>query len=57
MLEAFEVVRDMDKPDWRCHQLKGSRSELWTVTVSGNWRLTFSFKEGDAHIVNYEDYH
>ena len=57
MLEASEVVRDMDKPGWRCHQLKGSRSELWAVTVSGNWRLTFSFKEGDAHIVNYEDYH
>jgi proteic killer suppression protein len=47
----------MDKPGWRLHQLKGSRSELWAVIVSGNWRLTFLFKEGDAHTVNYEDYH
>jgi len=57
MLEASEVVQDMDKPGWRLHQLKGKRSELWAITVSDNWRLTFSFKEGDAHIVNYEDYH
>ena len=57
MLEAAEVVQDMDKPGWSLHQLKGSRSELWAVAVSGDWRLTFLFKNGDAHAVNYEDYH
>ncbi|EMO8322099.1 Killer protein, partial [Escherichia coli] len=26
-------------------------------TVSGNWRITFEFRNGDAYILNYEDYH
>jgi proteic killer suppression protein len=25
--------------------------------VNGNWRMTFIFDDGDAYIVNYEDYH
>jgi toxin HigB-1 len=34
------------------------KSELrWAVSVSGNWRITFKFKNGDAYDVNYEDYH
>lgn len=27
------------------------------ITVNGNWRLTFEFGDGHAHIVDYEDYH
>ena len=57
MLEAAEVVQDMDKPGWRLHKLKGKRSRIWAVDVSGNWRLTFRFEDGNAHLVNYEDYH
>ncbi|MFA6302019.1 MAG: type II toxin-antitoxin system RelE/ParE family toxin [Legionella sp.] len=30
---------------------------MWSITVNGNWRITFEFKNGDAYIVNYEDYH
>ncbi|MEK6527637.1 MAG: type II toxin-antitoxin system RelE/ParE family toxin [Nitrospirota bacterium] len=25
--------------------------------VSGNWRIVFSYKDGDAYNVNYIDYH
>ena len=57
MLEAAETVADMDKPGWRLHPLKGSQRGRWSVRVSGNWRLTFEFSNGDAHGVNYEDYH
>ncbi len=28
-----------------------------TITISGNWHVTFEFIDGDAYIVNYEDYH
>ncbi|MGV6989820.1 hypothetical protein ACWA5Z_13185 [Testudinibacter sp. P80/BLE/0925] len=27
------------------------------MTVSGNWRITFEFKQGHAYILDYEDYH
>ena len=39
------------------HELKGSRKGIWSVTVQANWRVTFRFVDGDAEVVNYEDYH
>ena len=57
MLNVAEIISDMDKPGWQLHQLKGNRKHTWSIKVSGNWRLTFQFENGDAYIVNYEDYH
>jgi proteic killer suppression protein len=48
---------DMDLPGLFLHQLKGNRKEIWSVRVSGNWRVTFRFRGQNAEIVNYEDYH
>jgi proteic killer suppression protein len=31
--------------------------ERWSVHVNGNWRVTFSFLDGDAADLDYEDYH
>lgn len=56
-LHAAAVVEDMDKPGYRLHELKGNRKGLWAIDVSGNWRIVFKFEEGDAYVVNYEDYH
>ncbi|MBT4161709.1 MAG: Killer protein [Gammaproteobacteria bacterium] len=57
MLDASVEVDDMNKPGWNLHQLKGRKAGIWSIKVSGNWRLTFAFEDGDAYIVNYEDYH
>lgn len=48
---------DMNVAGWRLHQLKGSLRGHWSVCVSGNWRLTFMFVDGDAILVDYQDYH
>jgi toxin HigB-1 len=48
---------DMNLPGWALHPLKGRLSEHWSVSVSGNWRLTFKFENGDAILVDYQDYH
>jgi toxin HigB-1 len=56
-LDQAESPNDMDLPGLRLHKLKGSRNNIWSVTVSGNWRVTFRFIGRDAEIVNYEDYH
>jgi proteic killer suppression protein len=47
----------MNGPGWAFHPLKGSLEGHWSVKVSGNWRLTFRFKNGDAEVVDYQDYH
>lgn len=56
-LHAATGVRDMDLPGLRLHELSGNRDGTWSVMVSGNWRVTFRFVDGDAEVVNYEDYH
>jgi len=56
-LDTAMGVEDMDVPGFRLHPLKGQRKGLWSIWVSGSWRLTFEFREGNAYIVNYEDYH
>jgi proteic killer suppression protein len=56
-LNAATDIKDMDLPGLRLHKLSGKRRNIWSVTVSGNWRVTFRFDNGDAEVVNYEDYH
>ena len=56
-LDNSEDITDMDIPTLHLHELKGSRKETWSVTVQANWRVTFLFEDGDAEIINYEDYH
>ena len=56
-LDQAEDPNDMDLPGLRLHQLKGGRKGIWSVTVSGNWRVIFRFEGSDAEKVNYEDYH
>jgi proteic killer suppression protein len=47
----------MDVPGWKLHSLSCDLNEHWAVTVNANWRLTFAFEEGDAILVDYQDYH
>lgn len=56
-LDTATVIEDMNVPGYRLHSLKGGRKGVWSITVNGNWRVTFEFTGGDAYIVNYEDYH
>jgi len=56
-LDASICARDMDLPGYRFHQLKGNMQDLWSVTVNGNWRITFYFEGQDAYLVDYQDYH
>lgn len=44
-------------PGFDLHQLKGDLRGFWAVKVSGNWRLIFKFKDGDAFDLNLIDYH
>jgi proteic killer suppression protein len=56
-LDTAQCIDDMDLPGFRLHLLKGNRDGLWAIDVNRNWRITFEFHEGNAFIVDYEDYH
>ena len=56
-LNAARGPDDMNLPGWRLHPLVGDLAGHFSVTVSGNWRLTFRFESEHAVLVNYQDYH
>lgn len=56
-LDTSQTIEDMNIAGLRLHPLKGSQQGRWSVWVNGNWRLTFEFKDGHAHVLDYEDYH
>ncbi|RDE83031.1 Killer protein [Haemophilus parahaemolyticus] len=56
-LNRATCPQDMNAPSWRLHPLKGNLKEHWSITVNGNWRITFKFENGHAEIVDYQDYH
>ncbi len=56
-LDSSQEIEDMDIPGFRLHSLKVKLKGISSVTVNGNWRITFKFENGHAYIINYEDYH
>ena len=56
-LDTAQGIEDMDMPGYKLHPLKGGAVGRWAISVSGNWRLTFEFRDGNSHVLDYEDYH
>lgn len=42
---------------WNLHPLHGSLRGHFSLSVSGNWRVTFTFAGEDVALVDYQDYH
>ena len=61
ILAVLMTAADMDgvagPPGWRIHQLRGDRAGTWSISISGNWRLTFDLEECEISNLNLEDYH
>jgi proteic killer suppression protein len=56
-LNAATKPEHMNIPGWDFHELKGKLAGTFSVSVNGNWRVTFQFEGEDAYIVDYQDYH
>jgi proteic killer suppression protein len=56
-LNAANDLKDMNYPGANLHALSGDRKGQYSVRVSGNWRVIFEFVNGDAYVVDYDDYH
>ena len=57
LAENFESFLIGTPPGWRTHRLSGRRAAEWSVSVSGNWRITFTESDGYIDNLNLEDYH
>lgn len=56
-LDVAKTAADMNVPGWGLHPLTGQLAGHFSITVNGNWRLTFMFEGEDAVPVDYQDYH
>ena len=57
VLDRSSQPEDLDLPGLRLHPLRGELKGHHAVSVSGNWRVTFRFEDGNAVDVDYIDYH
>jgi len=61
IVAALHVAESMDgvagPPGWRVHQLVGDRAGVWSISASGNWRITFRIEDGEISDLDLEDYH
>ncbi len=56
-LDAANDFKDIDFPGSGLHKLSGKLKDFYAISVSGNWRVIFYFKEGNIYNVDYLDYH
>jgi toxin HigB-1 len=56
-LDAATRPEEMNIAGYRFHRLKGDCADTYTITVTGNLRITFAFDGEDAIRVDLEDYH
>jgi proteic killer suppression protein len=54
---AADIGGVIGPPGWRVHQLQGGRAGTWSISVSGNWRLTFDIRQNEIRDLDLEDYH
>ncbi len=63
IITALVLAGDMDEfhasapKGWRVHRLSGDRKDTWSVSASGNWRITFEEETGFIDLLDLEDYH
>lgn len=61
MLTALVLAVDAESilgpPGWRIHRLVGDRAGTWSISVSGDWRITFRVEDNEIADLDLEDYH
>jgi proteic killer suppression protein len=57
VLDAANSLEGLGLPGFRLHSLSGDMRGRYSIRVTGNWRITFRFEDGDVFDVNLEDYH
>lgn len=56
-LSAAKNPDYMNIPGWNLHSLTANFAGHYSVSVNGNWRMTFTFDGENAVLVDYQDYH
>lgn len=56
-LNVAVLPSEMNVPGFDFHALRGFNPVRYSVHVNGPWCITFELENGDAHRVDFEQYH
>ena len=57
-IDASVTIDDLKAPPGnRLEKLKGDRAGQWSIRINDQWRICFSWKDGEAWDVEIVDYH
>ena len=57
VIDTAIIIDDINIQGYRLHELTNDRQGTWSIKVSGNWRITFTFQDNNAYDIELEDYH
>lgn len=58
VLDQARSIQDIRAFGWDFHALEGNLKGYFSISVSGNWRITFTIDESnDVILIDYLDYH
>jgi len=57
VLDSANSLKALGLPGFRLHPLSGEMKDMYSIRITGNWRLTFRFEDGDIFDLDLEDYH
>jgi toxin HigB-1 len=57
VLDAANRLEQLNVQGFDFHALKGFVPKRYTFHINGPWCITFEFNTGDAHAVDFEQYH
>lgn len=56
-LDKATLVEELNLPGYNLHTLRGFDPTRHTVHVNGPWCITFTFDNGNAYAIDFEQYH
>ncbi|HYE49723.1 MAG TPA: type II toxin-antitoxin system RelE/ParE family toxin [Azospirillaceae bacterium] len=58
ILNEATCIEDLSRlPSNRFEALRGNRQGQYSIRINDQWRICFSFRDGDAYDVEIVDYH
>jgi proteic killer suppression protein len=57
VLDAATSLGELDLPGFRLEALKGDRKGQYSIRVNDQYRICFTWRNGEAHGVEVVDYH
>jgi proteic killer suppression protein len=57
VLDGAISLRDLDLPGFRLEALKGDRKGQYSIRINDQYRICFTWRDGDAFDVEIVDYH